>query len=101
MGQEWGRNLEMALDMRYGKPLGAHEAKDELRRCLCNLNSTKIGINLMENRRISRAKSTTNKRTEMHEKNRSVSWHGEEILLNLSRTRVLRTSKLSIKQLRL
>jgi hypothetical protein len=30
------RNLEMALDVRYGKPLGAHEAKNALRCDLCN-----------------------------------------------------------------
>ena len=29
-------HLEMALDMRYGKPLGAHELENELRRSLCN-----------------------------------------------------------------
>jgi hypothetical protein len=29
-------HLEMALDMRYGKPIGAHELENELGRSLCN-----------------------------------------------------------------
>jgi len=31
-------NLEMALDMGYGKFLDAHELENELRRSLCNLD---------------------------------------------------------------
>jgi hypothetical protein len=41
-------NLEMALDMRYGKPLplGAHELKNVLRCGPCNEHHTMIAINL-------------------------------------------------------
>jgi hypothetical protein len=42
--KEWMKketNLEMALDMGYGKLLDAHELENELRRSLCNLDHQK------------------------------------------------------------